>query len=232
MFEIDKTENTIWFYDAVGEDAFGGISASAMKDGFDQLGAESDIVIRVNSPGGDLHDALAIHNLIAGRQGKTTVMVDGLAASAASYFPMAADEIVMAENALMMIHAPWTVTAGNAGDFRKMAETLDTHSRAMSSAYSNKTGKTPDEMQLIFNAEVWYTAAEAKTDGFIDSVLLGSEVSIITSIDPEAFHFQHVPPAARFVRLKNSANKFASEISHKERKRLNGLRAKVRLSQI
>ena len=87
-------------------------------------------------------------------------------------------------------------------------------------------------MQLICNAEVWYTAAEAKTDGFIDSVLLGSEVSIVTSIDPEAFHFQHVPPAARFVRLKNSANKFASEISHKERKRLNGLRAKVRLAQV
>lgn len=232
MFEIDKTENTIWFYDAVGEDAFGGISASAMKDGFDKLGTESDITIRVNSAGGDLHDALAIHNLIAGRQGKTTVVVDGLAASAASYFPMAADEIVMAENALMMIHAPWTVTAGNAGDFRKMAETLDTHSRAMSSAYSNKTGKTPDEMQLIFNAEVWYTAAEAKADGFVDAVLDDSGVSIVTSIDPDAFHFRNVPPAARFVRLKNSAIKFQSDISRKEQKKLNGLRAKVRLAQI
>jgi ATP-dependent protease ClpP protease subunit len=83
------------------------------------------IDLRLNSPGGSVFDAVAIFNALTRHTGTVTVWIDGIAASAASYIAMAGDEIVMPENALLMIHDPSGIVMGTAADMRDMAETLD-----------------------------------------------------------------------------------------------------------
>jgi ATP-dependent protease ClpP protease subunit len=100
------------------------------------------ITVRINSMGGSVPDGLAIYNAMRRHAAHITVEVDGMAFSIASLIAMGGDTVHMAANALMMIHAPWTVAAGNAAELRQTADTLDTWAAAMASSYAAKTGKT------------------------------------------------------------------------------------------
>ena len=224
MFEVDKKENSVWFYDVVGADMLGGVSDGDFKKGLDSFKGE-DITIRVNSPGGDVHTALSMYNQIKNYKGKVTVMVDALAASAASYFPMAADEIVMAENALMMVHAPLTLAYGNSTVMKDTAELLDKHAEAMSQAYENKTGKTSEEIKAIFDAEVWYTATEAVENGFADRIE-SSELDTEAQLNNSVFNFKNVPDSLQ----SDSVPRFAA--SARNRGRINAARIKARLATL
>ena len=113
--------NEILIYDAIGEDYFGnGVTAKSIHD---QLsGMEGDVVVRLNSPGGDVFQGTAIYNILEQyKGGKVTMVVDGLAASAASVIAMAG-HLTMADNSMLMIHNPWTVAAGDAEELRSNAE--------------------------------------------------------------------------------------------------------------
>jgi ATP-dependent Clp protease protease subunit len=224
MFEIEKNEDTIWFYDVVGADFLGGVSDGDFKKGLDSFKG-GDITIRVNSPGGDVHTALSIFNQIKNYKGKVTVAVDALAASAASYFPMAADEVVMAENALMMIHAPLTIAYGNSTVMMETAELLDKHAESMSLAYESKTGKSSDEIKAIFDQEVWYTAAEAVENGFADRVE-SSEIDTDTQLNNSVFNFKHVPAALQ----SDVVPRFAA--SAKNRGKINAAKIKAKIATL
>lgn len=155
----------ISIYDEIGA---WGVSAKAFMDDLKSLGDVSDITLRLNSPGGSVFDGMAIYNRLKSHKAQVTIYIDGLAASMASVIAMAGDLVVMPENAMLMIHNPWTMTAGDAAELRKNADMLDKVKSTMLSAYTSKTGKTEDEISALMDAETWFTGAEALAHGFAD----------------------------------------------------------------
>lgn len=130
-------------------------------------GMEGDITVRLNSPGGDVFDGITIMNALKAHDGKVTVIVEGLAASAASYIAIGgADELRMAEGAMLMIHNALTIAAGNAADLRKEADLLDKVSDNIADIYAKHCKKSKDEIKASMDAETWFTVQEAKDYGF------------------------------------------------------------------
>lgn len=146
-----------------------GISAKEFAQDLKDLGTVSEITLRINSPGGSVFDGNAIFNQLKQHKAKVTAHIDGLAASMASVIAMAADHIVMPENALMMIHNPWTVSIGNAEELRKDADLLDTIKRTLLTAYG-RSAMTDDEISEMMDAETWLTGADAVEMGFADEL--------------------------------------------------------------
>jgi len=95
-----------------------------------------DIDVRINSFGGSVADGLAIFNALKRHQGRVTTHIDGVAYSIASLIAMAGDEVRMAANAMLMVHAPWGMALGNAPEMREMADILDKHADAMLASYN------------------------------------------------------------------------------------------------
>ncbi len=122
-------------------------------------------------PGGSVFDAVAIHNALKRHAGPVTVWVDGIAASAASYIAMAGDEIVMPENAFLMIHDPAGLVMGTAEDMRAMAEALDKVKGSLVSGYAAKSGRTTEEVSGLMSAETWFDASDAVAQGFADRLI-------------------------------------------------------------
>jgi ATP-dependent protease ClpP protease subunit len=160
-------------YEELGENWWtgGGITAKTVKDQIDQAGNYSKIVIRINSPGGDAFEGIAIYNVVRAQKKPVEVRVDGIAASAASIVAMAGDEIVMGPNAMMMIHNAWGMAVGNAADMRQMAGALDKISGAIAQTYVTKTQKTIADIQSMMDAETWLTAQECVQDGFATHIV-------------------------------------------------------------
>lgn len=156
---------------------------------------EDDVTIRVMSGGGDVFEGLSIYNSIKAHKGKTTVHVDGLAASIASYFIMAADEIVVHENSHIMIHNPWTFACGESGDLRKQADVMDKLRDTLVDGYHARTGLERDVIVEMMNAETWMSADEAVEQGFADRVEKGGDFEDIeNSVGAKIFnHFTKTP---------------------------------------
>lgn len=146
------------------------ITTGAAKSFVEQLNAiNGPLVVRINSGGGSMFEGLAIYNAIL-RRGRVTTKIDGLAASIASLIALAGDKVEMADNALLMVHNPWAGMSGDSAELRKQATLLDKAKDAMIAGYAAKSGKTPDEISQIMDAETWYTADEALKEKFIDSI--------------------------------------------------------------
>lgn len=172
--QADSDETEVVVYDEIG---YWGVTAAQFIREFKSIPAQNSIKLRINSPGGDVFDGLAIYNVIARHEGKVTATIDGLAASAASVIAMAANQIVMPENAFMMIHDPWGVSIGNADELRDMAEVLDKIKAGLVSTYVNRSGQSAEKISELMSAETWLTAAEAKELGLADEVAPAMKVA-------------------------------------------------------
>jgi ATP-dependent protease ClpP protease subunit len=164
---------TLYLYDVLGIDFFGGIPARQVVDDLAALGPVESLDVRINSPGGDVFEGSAIYNALARFPAKVTVHIDGLAASAASLVAMAGDRTLIAENAMVMVHRPWTGVVGDAEEFRRQADTLEKAWSAMLTTYARRTGRRAATIaQRVTDAggEWWMTAEEAAAEGFADSV--------------------------------------------------------------
>lgn len=134
------------------------------------LAGNTAVTVHINSPGGSVTDALAIYHVLRRHPGRVTAIVDGLAASAATIVMLAADEVVMAEHSLLMVHNPWTAATGGADEMRKTADTLDKAAGEMVALYAERTGRDSDAIASIMNAETWFNAYEAVEAGFAHRV--------------------------------------------------------------
>ncbi|XEG72297.1 Clp protease ClpP [Pseudomonas sp. abacavir_1] len=134
------------------------------------LVGQMPVTLHINSPGGSVTDALAIYSSLRKHPGRVTAIVDGLCASAATIVAMAADEIVMAEHSLLMVHNPWTVATGDAGEMRKTADALEKAAGEMAALYTERTGLAGDKVSAIMGAETWFNAYEAVAAGFAHRV--------------------------------------------------------------
>lgn len=165
-----KTADTaeISIYDEIGG---WGISAQQFAKDFKALGNNlKQINLHIHSPGGDVFDGIAIYNLLKNHPSNKTVTIDGLAASMASVIAMAGTEIIMPENAMMMIHKPWGVQGGDADDMRKYADLLDKVEDTLIPAYAAKTGKSAEELAEMLAAETWLNGKECVEHGFADKL--------------------------------------------------------------
>ena len=161
----------------------------AMDDGV------SPVIAAFNSIGGDLFDGLAMHNALSRLGERCTGRIDALAASAASVAVCGAHRVVIASNAMLMIHNPWTYAAGDAEDFRKVADVLDQTMEAIIAAYK---AKAPDideeELRRLVAVETWLTASEAVALGLADEVGDGVTVKACLGQGAVLQRYQHAPP--------------------------------------
>lgn len=155
--------------------------------------------VRINSIGGSVPDGLAIFNALQRHPARVAVSIEGVAASIASLIAMAGNEIAIAENALLMIHAPWGMVAGNAERLREHADLLDRFAAAMAVCYVRPGGLTQDTaMSLVTDgADHWYSAAEAKDAGLVDTIT--PAVKVAASFDPRGFVPPTLPTAAAVI---------------------------------
>lgn len=153
-----------WYSDAVTPKAF-----RAALDAH----AGQDIVVSINSPGGDVFAGFEIYNMLAARKGGTTVRVMGLAASAASYIAMAADpgKLQMCRASMMMIHNPWSWAYGNAEEMRKQAEVLDAIGSVMVDIYMQRATCAEEELRAMLDAERYLSPTEALAAGLCDEII-------------------------------------------------------------
>ncbi|WFS07771.1 head maturation protease, ClpP-related [Methylobacterium sp. 391_Methyba4] len=136
-----------------------------------QVGRGQDVTIRLNSGGGIATEGAAIHAAVAAHQGRKTIIVEGIAASAASVIAMAGDDVVMSPGALMMVHDPSGFTFGTVDDHEKQITALTALATAMAGIYAEKTGKPVDAVRSDMRAEIWMTPEEAVAGGYADRVL-------------------------------------------------------------
>ena len=159
-------------YEEIGENFWsgGGVTAKTVKQQIDQAGPHSAIAVRINSPGGDAFEGIAIHNLLRAQKKPVHVFVDGIAASAASIVAMAGDTRVMGSNAMMMIHNAWSVCQGYADDMRKMADTLDRVSASVAQTYVDRAGLSEDRAHELMDAESWLSAKDCVAEGLATGI--------------------------------------------------------------
>jgi ATP-dependent protease ClpP protease subunit len=160
----------------------------AMDDGV------SPVIAAFNSIGGDLFDGLAIHNALSRLGERCTGRIDALAASAASVAVCGAHRVVIAANAMLMIHNPYTYAGGDAEDFRRVADVLDQTLEAIIAAYKAKAPDIDDaELRRMVNAETWLTANEALALGLADEVGDGIKVKACLGQGAVLQRYQHAP---------------------------------------
>lgn len=164
--QTDTAPAEVLIYDEIG---WYGVTADGFVNDLKAIDGD-EIVVRVNSPGGDVYDGIAILNALRGHKAKITTIVDGLAASAASFIAMAGDEIVMNPNSEMMIHDAWGYSIGNAEDMHKAADDLDRVSNNIASIYAERAGGTTEAWREVMRAETWYSAQEAVDAGLANRV--------------------------------------------------------------
>lgn len=138
----------------------------------DELNAgKGDITVWINSPGGDCVAAAQIYNMLTNYNGKVTVKIDGIAASAASVIAMAGTEVYMSPVSMMMIHNPATVAWGDHTEFAKAIEMLDEVKESIINAYVLKTGLSRAKLSHLMDSETWMNANKAVELGFADGML-------------------------------------------------------------
>lgn len=133
-----------------------------------------EIVVSINSPGGNIFDGIAIYNALRAHPARIVTRVDGLAASIASVIVQAGDERQMMGGSQMMIHNAWGVAIGDAPEMRKMAEVLDHQNAVIAGIYAQHCATPEADLLDLMAAETWFTSAGAVESGLADTVLDGA----------------------------------------------------------
>lgn len=167
VFDAVKDEATVYLYDAI--DPYWGIDAGEFVKSLSEITAKT-IHLRINSPGGSVFDAEAIQTALQQHKAHVITHIDGVAASAATSIAMSGDEIEMSDGAFFMIHNAWVNKSGNASEFREMADILEKIDANLLRDYQAKTGESAEQIKQWMDAETWFTAQEALTNGFVDRI--------------------------------------------------------------
>jgi len=170
-------DNSISIYDVIGDDPFdgSGVSSKRIAAALRKIGAQ-DVVVNINSPGGDFFEGVAIYNLLREHPHNVTVKVMGLAASAASLIAMAGDRIEISDIGFLMIHNAWALAMGNRHDMRAAADTLEPFDDAMASVYAKRSKAKKSDVAAWMDDEKWFNGEQAVDAGLADGMLSSDEV--------------------------------------------------------
>lgn len=170
-------DNSISIFDVIGRDYWDeGVTAKRIAGALRAMNGE-DVTVNINSPGGDMFEGLAIYNLLREYQGKVTVKVLGIAASAASIIAMAGDEVQIGRGAFLMIHNCWVYAMGNRHDFTQLAQSLEPFDKAMADIYASRSGLDIDAVHQLMDAESYIGGSDAVEKGLADSLMSADAVS-------------------------------------------------------
>ena len=189
--EAGAEQAEVLIYDYIG---WGGVTAIDFAKELKAVTAKT-ITVRLNTPGGDVFDGLAIYNSLKAHGAAIHVRVDGLAASIGSIIAMAGKTITMGESAFLMIHNPWALVVGNAKDMREMADTLDKIGGSLAGVYAGRPGVTIEQAQAWMDADSWFNAQEANAAGLADAVQGGAEDAAQAAARFDLSGYANVPAA-------------------------------------
>lgn len=185
----ENEPDTLFLYDVI--DPYWGIGASDFNKALAGL-AGKRVTLRVNCPGGDVFDGRAMAAAIA-QHGDVHAVIEGVAASAATFVTAACASITIAKGALYMIHNAWTMAYGNKSDLRQTADLLDTIDGTILDDYERLTGQSRDQLAAWMDAETWFNADQAVEHGFAGSV--AETAAAKNSWDLSAYNNAPKPPA-------------------------------------
>ena len=152
-------------------DEIGDFGVSAKEFSAQLRNIRGDIILRINSPGGDVFQGISIFNTLLSHEGHVRVEIVGVAASAASIVAMAGDEIAIAENAFIMVHNAWGVTIGNQADHDEASDLLSQIDQSLANTYAKRTGLDVRAVATMMTNETWLNAKDAKANGFATEVI-------------------------------------------------------------
>lgn len=178
---------TLWLCGSIADESWfdDDITPKAFRE---ELNAGTgDVVIWINSPGGDCVAAAQIYNMLMDYPGKVTVKINGIAASAASVIAMAGTQVLMSPTALMMIHNPLTVAIGDSEEMQKAIDMLSEVKESIINAYEIKTGLSRAKLSHLMDAETWMSAKKAIELGFADDLLFQSNEGTASVEDSFSF---------------------------------------------
>ncbi|WP_412506153.1 head maturation protease, ClpP-related [Roseovarius sp. SYSU LYC5161] len=176
---VSETAQGIFLDGYVGEERDGFTAAEVSE----ALAGKGDVTLFINSPGGMAFEGAAIYAVLARHAGNVTCIVQGMALSAASLLVMGADDIAMADGAMMMIHDPMNITIGNADEHRESAGRLDTLATEYARVYAKRSGQSQDDVRAMMRNEEWMAPQDAVDQGFADRLEAGE------ADDPVAFDY-------------------------------------------
>ena len=178
------SNNEIDIYGYIDDVTIEGMSISPqfVKDKLKELNNEKEIVVNINSNGGDVFSGVAIYNMLQRHSAKIIVNIDGIAASIASVIAMAGDVVNMPRNGMMMIHNAWTLAQGDSNAFKKQAESLERINSVVVNSYLEKNPDIDHALlRQYMDEETWFSANEAKEFGLIDNVTERTKVAAATT---------------------------------------------------
>ena len=167
-----ERDNVISILDVIGEDWWSGEGVTAKRISAALRSIKADeVIVDINSPGGDFFEGVAIYNQLRQDPRPVTVRILGLAASAASVIAMAGDDVQIGQAGFMMVHNAWVVAVGNRHDMREAAETMEPFDAAMAAVYASKAGVDRDIAVGWMDAETWFNGEGAVQAGLADKFL-------------------------------------------------------------
>lgn len=191
-------EDTLYLYDVIVDDGdWGGVSAVAFTKALMEMKAPT-IHLRINSPGGDVFAARAMEQAIREHPSHIIAHIDGLAASAASYVALAADQVLISAGGFFMIHKAMTMAFGNADELLQIAGVLEKVDESLVNTYASATGQEPDQIRDWLAAETWFNAEEALEFGFADVIAAAPEKTNTKSnaLTWDLSAYRHAPQVA------------------------------------
>jgi ATP-dependent protease ClpP protease subunit len=165
--------NELFIYDEIGPSAWGLIDSKLFASALRDFEPESELTLRINSPGGDVFEGLAMYELLRERPGPVEIKIDALAGSIASVIAMAGDRIVAAPNSYLVIHKPTTFVGGEAPDLRNAADALDKVEETALDIYQSQVGEGDQIRKTLRDqlaVETWFTGPEALAAGLVTEV--------------------------------------------------------------
>lgn len=169
---VDSSGSVLNLEGPISQDTWWGdeVTPQAFRDELKQV-TGNELTVIINSLGGDVWAGVSIYDALKALEKNVTVKVSGVAASIASVIAMAGDKIVMTPGSTMMIHRASSIAMGNAEDFNKVIEMLETAEEGIINIYSDRTGQSVDEIKNMMDNETWMSAEKAVELGFADEVL-------------------------------------------------------------
>ncbi|MFI3108389.1 Clp protease ClpP, partial [Streptococcus suis] len=174
-FTEDDSGRTLRIEGQIADETWFGDEVTPQVFKNDLHAGSGNITLWINSPGGDVFAAAQIYNMLMDYKGDVHVVIDGLAASAASVIAMAGTTVSMSPVAMMMIHNPWTVAQGEAKDMQKVIEMLGEIKESIINAYELRTGLSRTKLSHLMDSESWFNAKKAVELGFADKILFDKQ---------------------------------------------------------
>lgn len=206
-----QSDDTLYVYGVIGESFWeDGITAAEVSKAVRQSKA-ARLNVRINSPGGDVFEGVAMAQALRDFKGELVAYVDGLAASAATLLTTAASKTLMAKGSMLMVHQAWTVAMGNADELITQAALLEKIDAQIAKQYADRAGVTPEQAAAWMTAETWFTEDEAVAAHLADGIQGddgepdADDVPASAKLrqwDPSAFAH---PPAALLIRIGDQA---------------------------